>query len=117
MKLSIKSSFVAITGSVVLSACSHQQVAPGPAAMAPEPVVEPAVIPAPQPYPDKVIQPAPMKPVPLPPPVVKPKPAPVVKPRPVMPAPKPVYVPQVKAKGAYRGSIPIASDLRQQYQH
>lgn len=118
MKLSMKSSLVAIAGSVVLSACSHQQVAPEPVVMAPEPVLEqPVVIPAPQPYQDKIVQPAPMKPAPLPPRVVKPKPAPVVvQPRPVVTQPKPVYVPQVKAKGTYRGSIPIASDLRQQYQ-
>ncbi|MEZ5536993.1 MAG: hypothetical protein R3F02_15395 [Thiolinea sp.] len=117
MKLKIQGVFVTVAAAVAVSACSHQQVAPEPMVMAPDPVVveEPVVIPAPQPYHDTVVKPAPMKPAPLPP-VVKPKPAPV-QPQPVMTAqPQPVYVPQVKAKGNYRGSIPISSDLRQQYQ-
>lgn len=122
MKLAIKSGMVVITASVLVSACSHQQVAPEPVAMTPPVVDAPVpvpVMPAPKPYPDQVVQPAPMKPAPLPAPVVKPRPAPVVKPKPapvVVQAPKPVYVPPVKAKGNYRGSIPIAQDLRQQYQ-
>ncbi len=118
MKVNIQGIFLVVATSVVVSACSHQQVAPEPIVMAPTPTVieQPVVMPAPKPY----VQPAPIRPAPLPVarpvPVVKPRPAPVVvhKPRPV--APKPVYMPPVKAKGNYRGSIPIASDLRQYYQ-
>ncbi|PIE00510.1 MAG: hypothetical protein CSA79_03400 [Thiothrix nivea] len=108
-----------IIASIMVSACSHQQVAqvsPEPIDVTPPVVQTPdpvAVIPAPEPYPDKIIQPAP-----LPAPVVKPQPAPVVKPKPapVMPTSRPVYVPPVKAKGNYRGAIPINQDLRQHYQ-
>lgn len=113
MKLSVKSGLLVVATSVVVSACSHQQVAPEPVVIAP--VEEPVVMPAPEPYQEQIVQPAPMQPAPLPP-VVKPRPAPKPKPRPVVVAPEPVYVPPVKAKGNYRGSIPISPDLRYQYQ-
>jgi len=122
MKVNVQSILLVAATSFVVSACSQQQIAPEPITVipAPVPVVKhPVVVPAPKPY----IQPAPVRPAPLPvarpAPVVKPRPAPVVvkpKPAPVWVAPKPIYVPPVKAKGHYRGAIPIASDLRQQYQ-
>ncbi len=123
MKINIQGIALVVTTSVVVSACSQQQIAPEPVVVAPVPTVieEPVVVPAPKPC----VQPAPVRPAPLPVakpvPVAKPRPAPVVKPKPavVVPrpvAPEPIYVPPVKAKGNYRGSIPIASDLRQYYQ-
>ncbi|CAA6816747.1 MAG: Unknown protein [uncultured Thiotrichaceae bacterium] len=122
MKVNVQGIFLTVTTSVVVTACSHQQVAPEPIVMAPTPTVieQPVVQPAPKPY----VKPAPIRPAPLPVarpvPVVKPRPAPVIaRPAPVkvMPRPaQPIYVPPVKAKGHYRGSIPIASDLRQYYQ-
>nr|CAA6824997.1 MAG: Unknown protein [uncultured Thiotrichaceae bacterium] len=112
MKPNIQGIILVAATSFVVSACSHQQVADEPIAVVPAPVVQqpqPVVMPAPKPY----VRPAPLRPAPLPvakPVIVKPMPAPV------RIAPKPVYVPPVKAKGNYRGAIPIASDLRQHYQ-
>lgn len=105
--------------SSVLTACSHQQVAPViPAAVVNPPKVVQVkpmpVLPAPKPYRDVVVKPAPLKPAPMPRPVVRP--APVVKPMPVVVAQPFIKVPPVKAKGTYRGAVPIDNTLRQQYQ-
>ncbi|MEZ5449740.1 MAG: hypothetical protein R3E89_12435 [Thiolinea sp.] len=120
MNTNSRMALVAVLASSVLSACSQQQAAQAVADV-PEPiVVEEEVrvvetIPAPQPYQDVVVQPAPLKPAPMPAPViVQPRPAPVI-----VPPPKPmvhVPVPKVKAKGHYRGAVPIDERLRQQYQ-
>lgn len=81
--------------------CSQQQAAP-PVETVPEPIVE-----APQPEPVPVIE--------EPAPIVQPAPVPVQRPRPVHRPP--VKVPPVKAKGNYRGAVPIDRRAMQQYQY
>ena len=112
----------------LLSACSHQHarsvtepaivgqtslpkpvVIPLPSVVKPPKVVE--MTPAPAPYRDIVISPVPLKPVPKP---VE-STVPSVKPVATILPPAPV-VPKVKAKGIYRGTVPVDSTLRQQYQ-
>lgn len=81
--------------------CSQQQAAP-PVETVPEPIIE-----APQPVPVPVIE--------EPAPVVQPAPVPVQRPRPIHRPP--VKVPPVKAKGNYRGAVPIDRRTMQQYQY
>ncbi|HPY39076.1 MAG TPA: hypothetical protein PLM98_01055 [Thiolinea sp.] len=82
--------------------CSQQQAAP-PVETVPEPIVE--APPAPEPMP-VIEEPAP---------VVQPAPMPVQRPRPVQRPP--VKVPPVKAKGNYRGAVPIDRRAVRQYQY
>ena len=110
---------------VLLGGCSQQsveQVAVVPSVEVP-PVQEP--MPAPQVYQDVVNVPEALEPAPMPAPVVArpaPRPTVVARPAPVMPRPvyvpppKQIRVPPVKAKGNYRGAVPIDNVLRQQYQ-
>ena len=81
--------------------CSQQQAAPAVETV-PEPIVEVPQVPEPM----QVIE----------------EPAPVVQPAPVIQRPRPVHrppvkVPPVKAKGNYRGSVPIDRRAVQQYQY
>lgn len=119
----------ALSSAFLLSACSHQHVKPvvppvvvsQPPKLPVPPVVPPPVlvkppkiaemIPAPAPYRDVVIAPVPLQPVrkPVAPPV------PLIRPVATILPPAPV-VPKVKAKGVYRGAVPINGTLRQQYQ-
>lgn len=116
MKIKSQALLAMAISSGFLSACSQQQAAPViPATVvAPPSVVN--TIPAPKPYQDIVAKPAPLRPAPMPAPIVRPvfvaKPAPVI----IIPKPKPIRVPPVKAKGNYRGAVPIDERLRQQYQ-
>ncbi|HMT91860.1 hypothetical protein [uncultured Thiothrix sp.] len=89
---------------IAAAGCSQQQAAP-PVETVPEPIVE-----APQPEPVPVIE--------EPAPIVQPAP-PVQRPRPVhRPVQRPpVKVPPVKAKGNYRGAVPIDRRAMQQYQY
>lgn len=83
------------------SGCSQQQAAP-PVETVPEPVVETPVVPEPMPV---IEEPAP---------IVQPA-RPVQRPRPIQRPP--VKVPPVKAKGNYRGAVPIDRRAMQQYQY
>jgi hypothetical protein len=81
--------------------CSQQQAAP-PVETVPEPIVEVPQAPEPMPI---IEEPAPVQPAPAP------RPRPPIRPRP------PVKVPPVKAKGNYRGAVPIDRRAVQQYQY
>ncbi|MGB1008810.1 MAG: hypothetical protein ACPGVP_03755 [Thiolinea sp.] len=118
MKIKSQALLAVVLSSGFMSACSQQQAAPViPATVVnPPKVVKP--VPPPKPYKDLVVKPAPLQPAPRPKPVIRP--APVIKPMPapvvVVPKPKIIKVPPVKAKGTYRGAVPIDNSLREQYQ-
>lgn len=109
----------AVIASGLLSACSHQQVATVvPEAVAVEVPKVAATIPAAQPYRHVVKSAVPIKPAPMPVTVAAPAVQPVVVPVPVIPAAQPLAnaMPQVRAKGTYRGTVPVDTRLRYQYQ-
>ncbi len=113
-----------LSSGFVLSACSHQHAKsvappvvvdqlPAPPVVKKPPVLKaPKVvklIPAPAPYRDVVVAPVQLQPAPKP--TVTPAPLPVA-----TILPPALVVPKIKAKGAYRGAVPVDSTLRQQYQ-
>ena len=113
-----------LSSNLLLSACSHQLAKPAvtpPVAVIPvpvlpaviaQPIVKPSnvvkVIPVPTPYRDIVVAPMQLQPVqkPFVPPV------PLIKPVATLPP----IVPDVRAKGDYRGAVPVDGTLREQYQ-
>lgn len=101
--MTIKNRHIAIAiliAGLAATGCSQQQAAP-PVETVPEPVVEVPQVPEPMPV---IEEPAPVV-----------QPAPVQRPRPVHRPP--VKVPPVKAKGNYRGAVPIDRRTMQQYQY
>lgn len=102
MKIKNRHIAIAILFAGLAAGCSQQQAAP-PVETVPEPIIEVPQAPEPMPVieePAPVVQPAPIQ-----------RPRPHVRPRP------PVKVPPVKAKGNYRGAVPIDRRAVQQYQY